>query len=382
MNPQNNFKAIEFFSGIGGLHYGLQNASPLSSIVQSFDMNELANSVYHHNFKKKPNNRAIDHLKINEIEKYNAQVWLMSPPCQPFTRGGKYLDDLDPRTRPLIHLIDMLQKLEYKPTYIFLENVLNFEKSKTREILVKTLNELGYTIQEYLLSPVQLGVPNDRLRYYLLAKKSISNSESHKRKTSYLELNADEYLIKQFPESSKNFSNNLLLNLFGFTPQNNQLYKLEKFIDTKLDYEKFKVPMAYIKKRKNYDFDIVNTNSKHSSTFTKAYGSKHILGSGSLLQTETSNVDDKDLQKLVIQENVENEETIKLIESFKLRFFSPQEVAKLMCFPVKENNNENKSFVNLEFPTNTTIRQQHQLLGNSVNVLVVSTLIYHLLNDL
>jgi len=36
--------------------------------------------------------------------------------------------------------------------------------------LVNTLQRLGYVIAEFLLSPVQFGVPNSRLRYYLLAK--------------------------------------------------------------------------------------------------------------------------------------------------------------------------------------------------------------------
>lgn len=35
-------------------------------------------------------------------------------------------------------------------------------------MLVETLKECGYIFQEFLLTPLQLGIPNSRMRYYLL----------------------------------------------------------------------------------------------------------------------------------------------------------------------------------------------------------------------
>jgi len=42
--------------------------------------------------------------------------------------------------------------------------------SNTRIDLLSRLKSLGYLVLEYLLSPLQFGIPNSRLRYYLLAK--------------------------------------------------------------------------------------------------------------------------------------------------------------------------------------------------------------------
>lgn len=42
--------------------------------------------------------------------------------------------------------------------------------SSTRQVLLLTLRSLGYTTFELLLTPLQFGIPNSRLRYYLLAK--------------------------------------------------------------------------------------------------------------------------------------------------------------------------------------------------------------------
>jgi tRNA (cytosine38-C5)-methyltransferase len=88
-------KVIEFFSGIGGLHYGLEEAwismskMPDELQVYAFDINTIANSVYEYNFGTKPSTKGIDSLTVEELDSLNATCYLLSPPCQPFTAGGK-----------------------------------------------------------------------------------------------------------------------------------------------------------------------------------------------------------------------------------------------------------------------------------------------------
>ena len=59
------YKALEFFSGIGGLHTALKEVSPDSSVIASFDINPNAYLVYfinnswlftsyHHNYPDVP----------------------------------------------------------------------------------------------------------------------------------------------------------------------------------------------------------------------------------------------------------------------------------------------------------------------------------------
>jgi tRNA (cytosine38-C5)-methyltransferase len=38
---------------------------------------------------------------------------------------------------------------------------------------VKTVSSIGYHVSEHLLTPLQFGIPNSRLRYYLLARISV-----------------------------------------------------------------------------------------------------------------------------------------------------------------------------------------------------------------
>lgn len=116
----------------------------------------------------------------------------MSPPCQPYTQGGLKKDHEDTRAKALLHLIEALNLLsdQYRPHYIFVENVPGFEVSQSRAHFIETLHTIGFNVEEYILSPIYIGIPNDRKRYYLLARRKRpdeidgivirSNKESHR----------------------------------------------------------------------------------------------------------------------------------------------------------------------------------------------------------
>jgi site-specific DNA-cytosine methylase len=54
----------------------------------------------------------IDGLKVHDVDG-KADIWTMSPPCQPYTttRGSKQLDEKDNRSRPLFHLMNLLLEM-------------------------------------------------------------------------------------------------------------------------------------------------------------------------------------------------------------------------------------------------------------------------------
>jgi tRNA (cytosine38-C5)-methyltransferase len=174
-----------------------------------------------------------------------------------------------------------------------------------------------------MLSPIDYGIPNNRKRYYL---------------TAYLSTTVNLYpldgslIIKSVQDYQP-----------GYIPT---IKPLSKFI---LNDEINLVKPSDLKKRTNFQFDVVQCDSLYTSTFTKAYGSHHFFGSGSIL----------------------TEGRYKLtndIVSLNPRFFSPKEVANLMGMELK-------------WPENLTTRQKYMLLGNSVSVDVVGELITVLLRD-
>eukprot|EP01134_Creolimax_fragrantissima_P003860 CFRG3860T1 len=171
-DDEKGLQVAEFYSGIGGLHCGFDQCGVKGEVLHAFDINTAANDVYKHNFPStKLHQRNLVSFSTADHEKMAANVWLMSPPCQPYTRQGKQEGSKDLRAQSFLHLVDLLGRLQAPPSYILIENVFGFEKSDTHEVLVQQLSSLDYTYQEFLLTPDQFKIPNSRLRYFLLAKK-------------------------------------------------------------------------------------------------------------------------------------------------------------------------------------------------------------------
>ncbi|KAG0061834.1 tRNA (cytosine-5-)-methyltransferase [Linnemannia elongata] len=402
-----SIRALEFFSGIGGLHFGFNASGANGQVLESFDMNQQANDTYKLSFGKSPISRGIDRLMVKDIEKYNANCWLMSPPCQPYTRGGKLLDDQDNRAKPLLHLLDQLEKMKTPPQYLFLENVKNFETSRSRQRLVTLLHKMGYVFRECLLAPYNFGVPNDRLRYFLMARLRSSFDVSTSA-TSTTQDNTDSKPEKFDPETEIIYTS-WPLPAFVEEPRKNlqqhtfNIPELQKFMDEdEKDGKDYLLSRQLILERPNFRFDILQPSSTRSACFTKAYGSHHVAGGGSLLQTQKMDQQEYDFS---------NSESIA---DLGLRFLTPTEVARIHVFPLDEKHGSPNPFESttitstvesgptsehssgdsltavrpfnprlaqrpegpfLRFPDKLKALQRYKLLGNSLNVWVVAELL-------
>ena len=164
--------AIEFFSGVGGLHCGLSAARPGARVVAAFDVNPNANSVYAANFPATKIVRSdVKRATAQQLAKHGADAWLMSPPCQPFSRNGKGGDVRDPRCAGFVNLIHVLSQMDLPPRYFFMENVEGFETSECCALLRAMLARRGYAVEAYVLSPHSFGIPNLRDRAFFLAER-------------------------------------------------------------------------------------------------------------------------------------------------------------------------------------------------------------------
>jgi site-specific DNA-cytosine methylase len=164
-------RLVELYCGIGG------GAAALAGLPESggwrgvgaFDINAGAVAVYRHNFPGHPAEvRLVDSLPAERLAALEADLFWLSPPCQPFTRRGKERHLADPRAATLRAALRLVAAC--RPPFVALENVAGFETSAARDLLVGTLEAAGYGhLQERLLCPSELGWPNRRPRYYLLA---------------------------------------------------------------------------------------------------------------------------------------------------------------------------------------------------------------------
>ncbi|HCP46972.1 MAG TPA: DNA methyltransferase, partial [Deltaproteobacteria bacterium] len=109
-------------------------------------------------------------LKAERVRRLDADLWWMSPPCQPFTTRGLQRDVDDARCRPFLRIVQLIG--DVNPKMVALENVPAFEGSRAHGLLLERLAEREYRVREGLLCPTELGVPNRRCRYYLVALRS------------------------------------------------------------------------------------------------------------------------------------------------------------------------------------------------------------------
>lgn len=159
-------RVLELFCGIGGAAAAVDGRA---EVVAAVDINRQALGVYARNFPHPVLARTIESLSARELARLGADLWWMSPPCQPFTWRGLRRDDRDPRSQGLLALIDRLS--EVRPPAVALENVPGFPGSRTHARLCEALAHGGYAVSERLLCPTELGIPNRRLRFYLLASR-------------------------------------------------------------------------------------------------------------------------------------------------------------------------------------------------------------------
>ena len=157
-------RILELYSGIGGCSAALP---PRAEVVAAMDINETALEIYRRNYPHTTLPVNLEFISTSDLQSWNADLWWLSPPCQPFTVRGLRRDTEDSRTRSFLRLIDCL--VESTPTYLALENVPGFRGSQTHTVLRSALDELGYTVQEVVLCPTELGIPNRRQRLYLVA---------------------------------------------------------------------------------------------------------------------------------------------------------------------------------------------------------------------
>ncbi|NWS70854.1 TRDMT methyltransferase, partial [Crotophaga sulcirostris] len=358
-----------------------------AEVVAAVDVNTLANEVYKHNFPSTPLwAKTIEGVTLKEFDRLSFDMILMSPPCQPFTRIGLQGDVSDPRTRSFLYILDILPRLQKRPKYLLLENVKGFESSSARNELLRTLETCGFKYQEFLLSPTCLGIPNSRLRYFLIAKLHQEPfSFQAPGQVSLLVLPEFAFFSLSSEEnnldpnigchcsSKKNLSKGAFLFKLETVEEmerkhgqdnNSSIQMLKDFLEEENEemIQYFLPPKSLL--RYAFLLDIVKPTCRRSTCFTKGYG-HYVEGTGSVLQTAI----DVQLESVFkgIEELPEEEKLMKL-STLKLRYFTPREIANLHGFPPE-----------FGFPDKVTIKQCYRLLGNSLNVHVVAKLISILL---
>lgn len=166
-------RALELFCGIGG--FAAATADLDIMIVGAFDQSLHALDTYRLNFPEHPARQTnLERISAWELTAPAADLWWLSPPCQPYCERGSRRDLDDPRSRSLLHIMELLSRIpnDKLPVCLAVENVAGFMESQARDKLTRVVCDRGYELHERLLCPTELGVPSRRPRYYLTASRT------------------------------------------------------------------------------------------------------------------------------------------------------------------------------------------------------------------
>ncbi|MEM8735021.1 MAG: DNA cytosine methyltransferase [Planctomycetota bacterium] len=276
-------RLLEFYAGLGGV----STAWPEAHGVAAFDINQNAQRVFEANHDSPYWVREIESLPIEELAQFRADLWWLSPPCQPFTRKGMQRASEDSRSNSFERWLSKVASCSSKlagrlPSHIVVENVVGFEASEIAKALKRVLQALDYRFHFVSCCPTEWGWPNRRPRVYAVATRKQFVEPIQFR----FNLRADE-LLEKCDESAGiaagKTKGSLLLDVA-------------------------------IAKRYAEALDVVEPNSTTpAACFTSSYG-KSWVRSGSYLRFKKGDESESASEQ-------------------QLRFFSPREVSRLLGFP-------------------------------------------------
>jgi DNA (cytosine-5)-methyltransferase 1 len=175
-NSLQKYNFIDLFAGIGGFHLALKSFGVNCVFASEWD--KYAAETYEQNFHIKPFG---DITKIDEKEIPAHDILCGGFPCQAFSISGKQKGFED--TRGTL-FFDIARIVNYhKPKVLFLENVKNLVKhneGKTLKTIIKTLEELEYSVFTKVLNSSNFGLPQNRERIYIVAFHESLKSDNFK----------------------------------------------------------------------------------------------------------------------------------------------------------------------------------------------------------
>ena len=166
-------KFIDLFAGLGGFHLALSSRGAECVFASELD-SELID-LYEKNFGIRP---AGDIRTVSPSSIPDHDILCAGFPCQPFSKAGHQKGFECPQWGSLFEFIVDILKVK-RPRYFIIENVPNLvrhQRGKTWLTICNQLNKVGYEISSKQLSPHMYGVPQKRMRAFIVGIRGGSNN--------------------------------------------------------------------------------------------------------------------------------------------------------------------------------------------------------------
>jgi len=159
------FSFIDLFAGVGGIRIPFEAAG--GECVFTSEWDKFAQQTYISNFHDEVHG---DITQVDETEIPTHDVILAGFPCQPFSHAGLKEGFSDTRGT-LFFDIERIARY-HEPKVMLLENVkglVSHDKGRTLQVILESLDVLGYWVEYKVLNARDFGVPQNRERIYIVA---------------------------------------------------------------------------------------------------------------------------------------------------------------------------------------------------------------------
>ncbi len=174
-------KAVDLFSGCGGLSCGLRSAG--FNVVAGVDFDAVALNTYRANF---PEGRAMQAdlsaanpaELLTEIGLRPGELDLLAggPPCQGFSKNTPRRERTPDDPRNLLMGAFLRYAEAWRPRFLLIENVAEMQRGFAgafADLVTETLESkaLGYRVAQYGVDASEYGLPQKRRRAFFLASR-------------------------------------------------------------------------------------------------------------------------------------------------------------------------------------------------------------------
>lgn len=165
-------ETIDLFCGAGGLSYGLGQAN--LKIIAGIDIDPTCEYPYTENTGARFIKADVSTLKGADLSKLYSKraIRLLAgcAPCQPFSTLAHTNKFCDHKKWSMLEEFARLVS-ELKPDLITMENVPRVTRHSPYDTFIKTLIELGYHVDAKRIRCADLGIPQERQRFVLVASR-------------------------------------------------------------------------------------------------------------------------------------------------------------------------------------------------------------------
>lgn len=183
--PKKKTTFIDLFAGIGGFHIAMHSVGAKCVFASEWDKNARISYEANYSkmepalFKKDSDGKYLYFNEdINDADPSkipNFDICCAGFPCQPFSVAGLKRGFEDTRGTLFFNIANIVKEkinAGYPPRVLFLENVRglrNHDKGRTLQVILATLEELGYNYSYEVLNAKYFGVPQNRERLFIIA---------------------------------------------------------------------------------------------------------------------------------------------------------------------------------------------------------------------